>query len=248
MSIEKVRGIVIKEIPVGESNKQIVVLTKEHGKMLLSAKGARNPKSKFLAGTQLFSYCNFYLYEGKGFKSINQIDIIENFYNIRTDIIKLAFASYYSEIIEKTILEEMEESAVLELLLRTYSIICNTDKNIRLITSIFQLKYLQLSGFMPEIISCGVCGCKEEYFQYFNVVMGSVLCDNCNEKQSDIKISRGCYKAIKYVIESDLKDLYKFNLSKHVLEEFCYVVKSYMDIHINEEFKTYNFAMDIIMQ
>ena len=49
-------------------------------------------------------------------------------------------------------------------------------------------------------------------------------------------------------MESDLKDLYKFNLSKHVLEEFSYIVKSYMDIHINEEFKTYNFAMDIIMQ
>ena len=34
--VSKVNGIVIKESDMGESGKRIVVLTKEHGKMLLS--------------------------------------------------------------------------------------------------------------------------------------------------------------------------------------------------------------------
>ena len=52
----KVKGIVIKESDTGEAGKRIVIITKEHGKMLLSARGAKKITSKTMAGTQLFSY------------------------------------------------------------------------------------------------------------------------------------------------------------------------------------------------
>ena len=39
-------GLVIKEAPVGESDKLITVLTKDKGKILISAKGVRSQKSK----------------------------------------------------------------------------------------------------------------------------------------------------------------------------------------------------------
>ena len=57
--VSKVNGIVIKETDAGETGKRIVVLTREHGKMLLSARGSKNAKSGIMAATQLFSYCEF---------------------------------------------------------------------------------------------------------------------------------------------------------------------------------------------
>ena len=82
----KVKGIVIKESDTGEAGKRIVIITKEHGKMLLSARGAKKITSKTMAGTQLFSYCEFTLFEGKGFYSVTQADVIESFYGISEDI------------------------------------------------------------------------------------------------------------------------------------------------------------------
>ena len=81
-----VNGIVIKEMTAGETGKRILVITREHGKMLLSARGAKKITSKTMAGTQLFSYCEFTLFEGKGFYSVTQADVIESFYGISEDI------------------------------------------------------------------------------------------------------------------------------------------------------------------
>ena len=71
-----VNGIVIKEMMAGETGKRILVITREHGKMLLSARGSKNVKSGILAATQLFSYCEFTVFEGKGFYSVTQADVI----------------------------------------------------------------------------------------------------------------------------------------------------------------------------
>ena len=67
MGTEKLSGSVIREQVKGESNKQIVVLAKGLGRVILSARGARKANSRLLAATQLFCYADFVVYEGKGF-------------------------------------------------------------------------------------------------------------------------------------------------------------------------------------
>ena len=94
MSVGKIRGIVIGEAQRGESSKQITVLAKGVGKVRLSARGAKNAKSHLLAGTQLFAYCDFTIYEGRGFWSVTQIDLIESFYGLRNDVAVLSQAVY----------------------------------------------------------------------------------------------------------------------------------------------------------
>ena len=78
MGTEKLRGIVIGERIKGESNKQLVVLAKGLGRVLLSARGAKNAKSKLLAATQLFCYADFVVYTGKGFTSVTQAELLHS--------------------------------------------------------------------------------------------------------------------------------------------------------------------------
>ena len=53
MGTEKLSGIVIREQVKGESNKQIVLLAKGVGRVVLSARGARKANSRLLAATLL---------------------------------------------------------------------------------------------------------------------------------------------------------------------------------------------------
>ena len=115
MGTVKLQGIVIGERIQGESNKQIVVLAKGVGRVLLSARGARKAKSKLLAAAQLFCYADFVAYEGRGFYSVTQAELLNSFYALRTDMEKLAEAVYLAELTDRTCPEGTEQDEILAL-------------------------------------------------------------------------------------------------------------------------------------
>ena len=91
MPILKVKGIIIAENFVNDYDKMLVMLTPNLGKISCSAKGARKTKSALLASTQFLCYGEYILYKNptSDVYNINSCDIIEIFYNLRTDLEKL---------------------------------------------------------------------------------------------------------------------------------------------------------------
>ncbi len=244
MSVIKIRGIVLKEIENGENSKQIVVLAKGIGKVLLSARGARKPKSKFLAGTQLFCCCDFLVYEGRGFYSITQIDLIESFYDLRTDVEKLAHCIYLLELLERTCLAGMEQDETLELLFRTLRMMEHKDANPRLLARIFELKYLQIFGLMPEMEGCTVCGEELGEKAYFSAQAGNMACER-HRIGTMSEVSAGARKAMLYVFEHEIRHIFGFRVSEGVQKELDGILREYMAIHMNLELKTRSFAENL---
>ncbi len=239
MRIEKLTGIVLKEKEHGESSKQIFVLAKQVGKICLFAKGARKPKSKLLAGTQSFCFCDFFVYEGRGFRSITQVEPIETFYDMRTDMDRFAYGSYLLELMERTCQEGMEQDDVLELLLRTFWQMTRHQYSPQLSAVIFGLKFLEYSGWMPDMEHCAVCGEETANADFFSLQAGGVVCashcSNC------ISISSGARKAMQYVFEHKGQSLYQFRLSQEVLNELMDMVDLSLKIHMNVTMKSKKF-------
>lgn len=241
----KVRALVLKETNVGESNKQLVVLSKEHGRLLLSAKGAKKPKSKLMSSTSMFCYSDFVIYEGRGFNILSQGEVIESFYNLRNDIKILSYASYIVDIVEKTIKDGVECDEILELILRTFFVLSKGVIDCVLATRIFEIKYLQYSGYSPEYKNCCICR-KENVTDFISVFAGGVVCNKCATKQKDaFRLLNGTYKALEYILKSDLKDIFKFKVSDEVLSQLSVITKRYIDLHIGMRFKTLEFAENI---
>ncbi len=59
-------GIVLRRIDYGEADRIITLLTPEHGKLRLMAKGVRRVKSKLAGGIELFSVTNITFSPGRG--------------------------------------------------------------------------------------------------------------------------------------------------------------------------------------
>ena len=57
-----VDGLILRELPTGESDKLLTVLTAE-GRFLMTAKGARSMRSKVMSLCTIFTYGNFEYYE-----------------------------------------------------------------------------------------------------------------------------------------------------------------------------------------
>ena len=238
MGTEKLSGIVIREQVKGESNKQIVVLAKGLGRVILSARGARKANSRLLAATQLFCYADFVVYEGKGFYSINQAELQKSFYDLRTDIDKFSEAMYLTELVDRSCPAGMEQDEVLELLYYAFSVMEKGTLPPKLISRIFELKLLQINGlFAPE--ECYVCG-ESEGDIYFDGRLGAFFCEN-HRTGNSIFVYDAVRKAFAHVLSKDGKAVFGFNLSDEALEQLSVIMKSYIDVHMDVRLKSRDF-------
>lgn len=240
MSVRKIRGIVIREQQTGENSKQIVVLAKEMGKVRLSARGAKNTKSRLLAGTQLFCYCDFTVYEGRGFLSVTQADLIESFYALRNDVEVLAQAVYLAELVDSTCPAGMEHDNILKLLLYTMQVMAKGYLPPKLAGRIFEMKYLQYSGFLASA-DCVTCG---EQAQYFDQKEATFYCKQHRSREA-VLLSRAVVQALDYVLEEEGKKLFAFRLSPEALKQLDAVLRQYLQMHVGVDLKSRRFAVDI---
>ncbi len=86
--------------------------------------------------------------------------------------------------------------------------ISETDKNLDLILSIFEIKLLCLLGFMPVIDKCVNCGEKEE-LKYFSLKDNGFKCSACGKQDKGaIEVSKTTENAIKYIVMAPAKKKY----------------------------------------
>ena len=141
MGIIKTKGIILSENKMGDFDKMVTMLT-PFGKIGCAAKGARKTKSLLMAGTQYFCFGEYLIFKSANSYNINSCDTIEVFYNLRTDLDKLNCAVEICKIVESVTYENQNTYKILQLLLNTLYMISETDKDIKLIQSVFRIRLL----------------------------------------------------------------------------------------------------------
>lgn len=230
----KVNGIIIAENNMGDFDKMLTMLTPNLGKIGCSAKGARRPKSLLLSGTQFLCFGEYMLFKGSDTYTINSCETIELFYNIRTDLDKLTYASYITKIISDVTTENQNSFNTLKLFLNTLYMISETDKNLDFIISVFKLRLLKILGFAPNSLECTSCKTKDN-LNFFSIKDNGFKCENCGRlDKGAISMSESTISAIKYIVMAPAKKLYSFNLKDESLNELKLITKLYFHEKIEE--------------
>ena len=236
MGLIKTKGIIISESNMNDFDKMVTILT-PNGKIGCSAKGARKPKSLLMAGTQFLCFGEYLIYEGASTYHINSCDTIELFYPIRTDLNKLKYASHVSKIINDVTYENQNTYKILQLYLNTLYMISQTDRNLDIILSVFKIRLLTLLGFSPEIKYCTTCKTNEN-LSYFSIKDNGFKCLSCGKvDKSAIQISNSTITAIRYIMMSDAKKIFSFQISDENLKELNLVSKLYFNEKLEKEYK-----------
>jgi len=230
MKTIKARGLVLKEYEAKESDKRLLVLCKEHGRMMIYARGARRPKSKFMAASQVFTYADFVLAAGRGFYSLAQAEVIESFYGLRTNYDSLAAAHLIAEVCEKTLLEDIACDDLLQLALKALSYLSkpSIDLSPLQITGVFFTRFFVYYGLAPETNACTACGEIVEQDAFF--AAEGLVCRVCRPGYS-IKLSPAAVYAIRHIVHSDLSKSFLFNAHSSVINELWQVGKLLWDYH-----------------
>jgi DNA repair protein RecO (recombination protein O) len=227
MLTTKVRALVIKEYEAGEADKRLLLLCKGQGRVMAYARGARKPRSKFMAAAQIFTYSDFVLAQGRGFFSVAQADVIENFYNLRTDYDRLCAALRIAEVCDKTILENTNCDELLKLVLKSLSNLSKEKFPPSQITSVFLLRFFDFYGLRPRSEECAVCNLPIAEMGETNggLFWGAegLMCAKCeafgNVLPQVLKLSKSAAVAVSFILNSELAKSFAFDAHDSVLAE-----------------------------
>ena len=237
MGTIKTKGIIIAENNMGDFDKMLTMLTPGMGKISCAAKGARRTKSLLLGGTQFLCFADYVLYKSGDIYSINSCEPIEIFYNIRTDLDKLKYAVHITKIITEVSQENQNSYKILQLFLNTLYVISEKEMNLDLVLAIFKLKLLSIIGFMPNVRGCSNCKTTEE-IDSFSFKQNGFLCKTCAKLDtSAVHLSENTKCAIQYIVMSESKKIFSFNMPEEDLRELQLVAKIYFEEKLEKEFK-----------
>ncbi len=244
--LKKLVGMVLSEMPMGEFDKRLVILTEKRGKITAFAKGARRPKSPLLAPTSPFTCGEFCLYEGKNSYNLSSVDVMEYFADIRNELENIYLGMYMCEVADYFTRENMRAADELNLLYKSFKALSHPKFDRRLVRCVFEFKMLCLSGYMPGIFECSICGKKGEG-GYFDLQNNKLICEECRRQAGGnvFRLSSTSVYTLQRIATSKINELYNFALSDAILDELSAFMGRYFLPYERSKFKTAPY-MDII--
>lgn len=261
--VETVKGIVLRETPYGDYDKLMTVLTAEHGKISVYAKGAKRLKSPLFTATQLFTYGEYTVSRSKTTYYLRTGELIESFYHIRDTLGGAALASYIADIAADIAIEEEPEAGLMRLVLNSFHAIASKKKPTALIKGVFELRASAIAGFMPNLVACEGCGNSDLEVLYFDISSGNFRCEECFRATSILSeqfaerrnenegiyptgqiisvLSASVFAAMRYAIYSKPERIFAFELKDEALSDFENVAEKYITCHLEKKYSTLEF-------
>ncbi len=235
----------LKSYSISESDKIIVMYSKEKGLLRGIAKGVKKTTSRLGGRMDLLVANKMMLNKGRNLDTICQAEALNTFLNLRSDMNKLFYAMYCSETVANFGTENDPNSEEIYDLFYTFlESISNAKTKVQVMLSVirFQLKIMDITGYSLELNECVKC-LKPPLNNdiYFSVEQGGILCGKCAE---DI------YKKVKmpYKIKEFLNTLLKSGFNHHTVyddlatEKICDICINLLKNHIEycspKKFKT----------
>lgn len=177
------------------------------------------------------------MFEGNNTYNINSCDVIEIFYNLRTDLDKLECAANITKIVSDVATENENNYKTLQLLLNTLYMISETDMNMDLITSIFKMRLTSILGFTPRVTECVNCRATDN-LTHFSIQDNGFKCEACSKQDTGaITMHAGTRDGIKYTIMAPPKKLFGFNITDECIKEYKLISKIYLNEKLEKDYR-----------
>lgn len=185
MALYRDQAVVLRTHKLGEADRIITLLTREHGRIKAIAKGVRRTKSRFGARLEPASYVDLQLYTGRTFDTITQAEAIENYGDVlSSDYQNWTVASAILEAAERFTQAE-HEPALQQYLLVVGSLKALSEKKYdsSLILDAYLLRSLSVAGYAPSLTICSRCDAPGPH-KFFSLQGGGSVCVTCKPSAS----------------------------------------------------------------
>lgn len=237
-----IQGIVLRITDYNDRDALLTVLTRQHGKLTVKARGLRRKNSPLTAPCQLLAFGEFTLFEYRGQYTINEAHVIELFSPLRRELTKLSLGTYFAQVSEVLSQEDLPNPELQALLLNSLFALANLELPEAQVKAAFELRAACLSGYTPDLFGCHVCGSQKP--SRFDLRAGQLECDTCRSMESAgirLPVSPGVLEAMRYICLCDPKRLFSFQVGEKTMEQLAYLTEAYLATQLERGFSTLDF-------
>jgi DNA repair protein RecO (recombination protein O) len=173
-------AIVLRTHKLGEADRIITLLTRQHGRVRAVARGVRRTTSKFGSRLEPFMHVDLQLSEGRSLDHITQAETLTPFHaGIGGVYERYTAGTVMLETADRLVAEEREPALQQFLLLvgglRTLS---DASHAPGLVLDAFLLRSLAVAGWAASFEDCARCG-RPGPHAFFNIAAGGAVCASC---------------------------------------------------------------------
>lgn len=251
----KVKGLVLKAVDFGDNDILLTIDAEETGKICATVKGGKSLKSKFISVSEPFVYASFGLRKTSKYFYLFDAELIDDFYPLREDLGKMALASYICDVADELSLEGVVDDALLKLTLNALYALSYKGIPNEFIKACYEFKATVISGFMPDLALCSVCGKEPEGDSFINASEGTLICSECMIRPQEktgitsasviLPVTDAVLCALRFIEEAPIQKFLSFRLNEDakILYNFC---EKYLICHLEKELYTLVFYKSVI--
>ena len=241
-------GLVLRVTAYNDKDALLTLLTPNHGKLTVKARGLYRKNSLLSAPCQLLAYGEFTLFEYRSMYTINEAHSVELFTSLRRDLQKLSLGTYFAQATELLSQEDLPNPDLLSLTLNCLYALSKMDIPEQLIKAVFELRGACLAGYAPDLYGCHRCG--NPFPDRFDISEGRLECSGCRDHTSigiRMPVSAGVLETMHYITTCDAKKLFSFSTGLDTLEQLSSITESYLTTQLERGFSTLDFYKSLLI-
>lgn len=243
-----IQAIVLRVTDYNDRDALLTVLSRNHGKLTIKARGLRRKNSPLIATCQLLAFGEFTLFEYRGMYTINEAHSIELFTSLRSDLTRLSLGTYFAQAAEVISQEDLPNPELQSLLLNCLYGLAKLGLDETLVKSVFELRAACLAGYTPDLYGCHICGSQNP--DRFDLSRGQLECRGCRSHDSGgirMPVTPSILEAMRYICLCDPKRLFAFRTGGESLAQLSQITEGYLSTQLERGFSALDFYKSLLI-
>ena len=254
MAIFATPAILLRRIDYGDFDLIVTVFSLERGKLSLIVKSGKKSRKRFAGVLELFSELEIVARRGRrgGLLLLQEANLREPFATIRSDIQKTAYASYWVELVNAWMEENISSRPLYSLLRFALAALDRGADSDHVLSVLFQVQFLKLSGHSPNLAACSICrrqlASLEQRSLNFSLPAGSIICRRCDASEAALQLSMETVKRLLWIQGGSLTKASRMRFNARSAGEALALLEAFVPYHLGRQLKSLNFLRQIKRQ
>ncbi len=247
MTVHVAEAIVLRHYSLSDSDRIVVFITREFGKIRAVAQGVKKPQSRLGGCLEPLNHIQleFWAREGRDLGQIRQADLIRSYLGMDADLLKIYAYSYFAELINELVQDYQANEALFRLLLASLETGAKHSISPSLLRY-FEIWCLKLSGLLPNYAYCSNCGkCVKDDGFFAWLEAGQTRCFACADGRG-LRIGGSASAALELMSKLSPGQFVMRPLEKDAGPEIERLTQRLLSLHLEKQLKSYRILREAL--
>jgi DNA repair protein RecO (recombination protein O) len=240
-------AIVLRQYSLSDSDRIVVFITREFGKIRAVAQGVKKPRSRISGNLEPLNHIRlvFWTREGRELSQVRQAELIQSFLGKEPDFKKMSAFSYFAELANELVQDNQPNYPLFRLLLASLQVGKSQHIDESLIRY-YEIWCLKLSGLLPDYAYCSNCGkCVKDDRFFAWIQAGQARCPDCAAGQG-LEISATASLALDAMMKLAPVQFVKEPITSDATHDLERLSQELLGMHLERKIKSYRILKEAL--